>query len=333
MLQKLVRLKTSLCIFHQYLKSPEGKREFNHKRLPTFCEEDWALIEGICIIVGKFAAATEALSGEKYPTFVYSMPILRSIKMHLSNEELFLNDSCQSQHVKTFFSNYGTEPFMPSVISTLETIRKGLLQECKQRFSNMTIDILWTTILDPRCRSLKHLSPFEKKEAKERLIEEVLQGFQSKIETKHPIFIVDEENKPDLHLKGFDIFDSPVKNTTQQGEELEVNELLQRKSAIGEVENYLDHSIHVSPQVSSLEWWKFNKHQFPHITVVARKWLCVPATSTPSKRVFSDCGLALTAKRSRLKGNILRDQVMIRRNVPCLNITQDDIQTKFAKNK
>ena len=53
----------------------------------------------------------------------------------------------------------------------------------------------------------------------------------------------------------------------------------------------------------------------------------------PSERVFSDCGLALTAKRSRLKGNILRDQVMIRRNVPCLNITRDDIQTKFAKNK
>ena len=89
MLQKLVRLKTSLCIFHQYLKSPEGKRKFNHKRLPTFCEEDWALIKGICIIVGKFAAATKALSGEKYPTFVYSMPILCSIKMHLSNKELF----------------------------------------------------------------------------------------------------------------------------------------------------------------------------------------------------------------------------------------------------
>jgi hypothetical protein len=100
---------------------------------------------------------------------------------------------------------------MPSVISTLETIRKGLLQEFKRCFSNMMIDILWTTILDPRCRSLKHLSPFEKKEAKERLIEEVLQGFQSKKETKHPIFIVDEENKPDLHLKGFDIFDSPLR--------------------------------------------------------------------------------------------------------------------------
>jgi hypothetical protein len=32
MLQKLVRLRTSWCILHQYMKSPEGKQKFNHKR-------------------------------------------------------------------------------------------------------------------------------------------------------------------------------------------------------------------------------------------------------------------------------------------------------------
>ena len=87
----------------------------------------------------------------------------------------------------------------------------------------------------------------------------------------------------------------------------------------------------VSPEAYSLDWWRVNKHQFPHIAVLARKWLCVTATSTPSERVFSDCGLGLTAKRSRLKGYVLRDQVMIRRNACCVNITQDDIAAKFSK--
>lgn len=121
MLLKFVKLKTSLCIFLQYLKSAEGKREFNRKRLPTFYEEHWALIKGLCIIVSIFATATEVLSGEKYPTFVYSMPILRSIKMHLSNEELLSNGTCQPANVAKFLNNYATEPFMPSVIKTLET--------------------------------------------------------------------------------------------------------------------------------------------------------------------------------------------------------------------
>ena len=102
-------------------------------------------------------------------------------------------------------------------------------------------------------------------------------------------------------------------------------------SATREVENYLDHTIVVGSDMSSLDWWKAEKHRFPRISVLARKWLCVPASSTPSERVFSDCGLALTAKRSRLKGSILRDQVMIRRNAHCIRITQDDILTKFSE--
>jgi hypothetical protein len=61
--------------------------------------------------------------------------------------------------------------------------------------------------------------------------------------------------------------------------------------------------------------------------------MCVTAMSTPSKRVFSDSGLALTAKRSTLKSNVLRDQVMIRRDARYLSITEDDIQDKFLKIK
>jgi len=47
---------------------------------------------------------------------------------------------------------------------------------------------------------------------------------------------------------------------------------------------------------SSMDGWKVHSHQFPCIAQLARNWLCVTATSTPSERVFSDCGLALTAK-------------------------------------
>jgi len=46
---------------------------------------------------------------------------------------------------------------MPSLLSTLETIHWGMLDELKKQFTGMTIDILWTTILDPRCQSLRHL--------------------------------------------------------------------------------------------------------------------------------------------------------------------------------
>lgn len=210
-----------------------------------------------------------------------------------------------------------------------------MLQDFKKRFSGMKIDILWTTILDPRCRSLKHLSKAERKASKETLMDEVMKVLKSEQKSK-PIIIDDEhEGDSQVFVHSFDIFDSPIKSYTtgtqgDEEEETKESELL-RNSAVREVEPYLDHSMRVSPEVSSLSWWKDHKHQFPHVSSVARKWLCVPATSTPSERVFSDCGLALTAKRSRLKGDILRDQVMIRRNLRCLNITDDDIEAKFSK--
>ena len=112
----------------------------------------------------------------------------------------------------------------------------------------------------------------------------------------------------------------------------ESNEEQIRSSALREVENYLDPSLRVNVDVKSLDWWKVNRSTFPHISQVARKWLSVIATSTPSERVFSDCGLALTAKRSKMKGDILQDQVMIRRNINDVDISFEDILEKFKKN-
>jgi hypothetical protein len=243
MLQKLVRMKTSLCIFMHYLKSPEGKHEFNYKKLPTMLEEDWALIEGTCIVLGIFAKATEALSAEKYPTFVYSMPILRKKKMHLSKDDM-LSKNRLEKDVKEFYTAYGTETFLPSILTTLETIRMGLLQEFKMRFSGMTVDIMWTTLLDPRCRS--RLSSIEKKEAKLLLIEEVKKTFNNQENTQSPAYITnDREN-----IHDFDIFDSPVKDrVTEESsqDDIEQYRLLVQSSANREVDNYLDPTIVVSP--------------------------------------------------------------------------------------
>ena len=42
-----------------------------------------------------------------------------------------------------------------------------------------------------------------------------------------------------------------------------------------------------------------NKHVYPNVATLARKWLSVTATSTPSERVFSICGIVDTARQNR----------------------------------
>ena len=42
-----------------------------------------------------------------------------------------------------------------------------------------------------------------------------------------------------------------------------------------------------------LEWWKVRCHKLPILSLLARRSLCVPATSAPSERLFSTAGLTI----------------------------------------
>jgi hypothetical protein len=48
------------------------------------------------------------------------------------------------------------------------------------------------------------------------------------------------------------------------------------------------------------EFWLPCSTSLPRMAKLARRILCVPATSAPSERLFSVAGLTVTAKRNRL---------------------------------
>lgn len=49
-----------------------------------------------------------------------------------------------------------------------------------------------------------------------------------------------------------------------------------------------------------LKWWKSRTTMFPNLNIVAKKYLCLPATSVLSERVFSDGKLVMPDSRFRL---------------------------------
>jgi hAT family C-terminal dimerisation region len=80
-----------------------------------------------------------------------------------------------------------------------------------------------------------------------------------------------------------------------------------------EVTTYLNHtermSIKDSRHLQLFQWWRdIVRKKFPNMALAARKWLSVTATSTPSERVFSICGILNTARRSSFVGNSIEDQ-------------------------
>lgn len=63
-----------------------------------------------------------------------------------------------------------------------------------------------------------------------------------------------------------------------------------------------------------LVWWKDNCLAYPLLSRLARKLLCIPATSAPSERVFSVAGLTISNLRSRLRPDNAACLVFLKEN-------------------
>ena len=117
-------------------------------------EIEWALITGICHLLGSFDSATKLLSGEKYFSFICAFPFLQSIKEKIGNDSLFAfpkGDNFQSSKFKkNFYRQYGNKLFFEDIIKVLDACRRLLLHDFTEQFSGMDCDIMWTTLLDPR---------------------------------------------------------------------------------------------------------------------------------------------------------------------------------------
>jgi hypothetical protein len=49
-----------------------------------------------------------------------------------------------------------------------------------------------------------------------------------------------------------------------------------------------------------LTWWLVNGPRFPLVAKLARRVLCIPATSAPSERLFSQAGITIAKDRANL---------------------------------
>ena len=64
--------------------------------------------------------------------------------------------------------------------------------------------------------------------------------------------------------------------------------------------DYLKQNI-VDPETNPLKWWSAHEVDFPVISKLAKKYLCICASSLPSERVFSVSGHIVSKKRNALK--------------------------------
>ena len=99
--------------------------------------------------------------------------------------------------------------------------------------------------------------------------------------------------------------ESPEKRATQKSMLEMVNQ---------ETDRYLQMPI-IDIDQSPLEWWRREESQFPLLSRLARKYLCICATSVASERVFSAAGHIVSNLRRCLKPGKVDQLTFLARNL------------------
>ena len=74
--------------------------------------------------------------------------------------------------------------------------------------------------------------------------------------------------------------------------------------------------IKYKTEKDAMLWWQENEHRFPNIAVMARQYLGCPATSASVERLFSQVGIAFSAKRKSGEADTLADIMFAHANLP-----------------
>ena len=79
-----------------------------------------------------------------------------------------------------------------------------------------------------------------------------------------------------------------------------------------------------------LGWWRGRREQYPNLVRLARKFLCVPATSTQAERVFSWMGFLLNKRRLSLSGESVSMQLFLKDNLEWTDFLFDCLRKKIT---
>uniref|UniRef100_A0A8C5NCM1 BED-type domain-containing protein n=1 Tax=Gouania willdenowi TaxID=441366 RepID=A0A8C5NCM1_GOUWI len=253
--------------------TPRGKHYLDLK------PEQWDVIQELNQALEPFEGATVFLSGQEYVTLSALPQLVQSLKKSIQTPA---------------FETAPVKSYQTDVTEQITARWQGL--DVFQPESN---HILLAAALDPRFRKLKFLSPDEvfkvqstvqtlalaaKKEAKQKNASEI--GSPSTTQDK-PL-----TSAKSLLEKILGSSDSSTSD--EEDEEQQLSQNVQK-----EVLMYFgEHPL--SKKENPLSWWKVNAARYPTLSKLAQSFLCIPATSTPSERLFSAAGNIASKRRASL---------------------------------
>ncbi|XP_074537188.1 E3 SUMO-protein ligase ZBED1-like [Halichoeres trimaculatus] len=258
------------------LSDPEvtsrGKHYFDLK------PEQWALLEELEQGLAPFETATVYLSGQQYTTISGLPQVIKGLS--------------RSVHQRQFETSSGK--------SFIATAEKGITQRWESIFAisaEKENPVILSAALDPRYRKLKFLAPADGIRVQGTIevlaVKEANAGTRECAQQQRVTGSgrVEKTALDSLLQSGTDSQSENDEETDQEDQKVQV--------VRSEVQLYFAEAT-LSKKDDPLKWWSENEGRFPTLSKLAKSFLCIPATSTPSERIFSTAGNICSQKRASL---------------------------------
>lgn len=261
----------------------------SRRTLPNLTWQDIAILEAVKDGLKPVAEFTDILSAENYVTVSSLLPVLLLMADILKEEE--------------------------ADVKMVSEIKKGILEKLESKYDDNTLQLMRkATILDPRYKG-DHIECEQLDVVKSQLEVEMVASWNNKI--KPPVRIGAEEEEEEEKVEGAAAEIQPAMRTKTLGRLL--GRVKQSMSTIPmrakmEITSYLQEEV-IDGDDKPLEWWKKNRSRFPLMANMAKKYLCITATSTPSERVFSAAGNIVTPHHNLLRPDRVNQLVFLAKNL------------------
>jgi hypothetical protein len=291
--------------------------------LDNLTNSEWKLATGFSTVLKPFADATATSSGETYPTRSMVIPLRFNLKDVLTT---FVSDITNRSSGIMFarqllralderFPQYlMAEP--DCICTFLDARFKNIL------FDEATVKFIITQLLKyaaemiPRCMANQpNLSESEASTSGaatndiQRWQSAGLSGAAASIGLGHVQITNNEMNKINESVL-WSRFDTLSRQAAISAAVLEdISESIKT-----EVKAYLKEPV-IKRQECTLQWWANNNRKFPFVSILARAFLCIPATQTKSERLNSTSSNIATKRRAALTTEHLTELTFLHENL------------------
>uniref|UniRef100_A0AAQ4S6P8 HAT C-terminal dimerisation domain-containing protein n=1 Tax=Gasterosteus aculeatus aculeatus TaxID=481459 RepID=A0AAQ4S6P8_GASAC len=242
---------------------------------------------GQCIaLLAPLKEATVELSAEKHVSGSKIIPMVKMLRHTIAAKQRQLTDD------------------------TARILGKHLLGLMHEKLGNYELagQHALATLLDPRFKTMGFCNPTNQQNAIKKLIAETATVIrQQSPAPSHDETPSTSEDAPSVSDSSglWDLLD------TQVFEKRTVRSV--SADATVETTRYLAEP-NIPRSEDPLKYWVKHKHVYPHLFVLSRNLLCIPASSVPCEHVFSKAGEIVSTKRKRLNPNTVEKIVFLNKN-------------------